>query len=227
MKNKTICVLLCLVVAAHLSAQSRYDQKGDLSVRWNFPGMIDPLSCNLTMGAEYRFLPHWSFLADAGWIFASPSEGGNVSGYLIRPAVRYYPSFRHFFFFEAQFHYKYIQKKGNAWVPHEVQNDIPTYEKYESVRINAKSYSLNLLCGTQSPLRKPGGAKWDRLNRLKFEYYWGLGFQYYEETKPAGVVSQDNSIPFPGQPIFFLMPKLGVTLVYRLVDKSMAKKTLP
>ncbi|MBV4359793.1 DUF3575 domain-containing protein [Pinibacter aurantiacus] len=227
MKNKTNCVLLTLVIAAHLSAQSKYDQKGDLSVRWNFPGMVDPLSSNLTMGAEYRFLPHWSFVADAGWIFASPSEGGKVSGYLIRPAVRYYPSLRHFFFFEAQFHYKYIQKKEQAWVPHEVQNDIPIYEKYEDVKLNARSYSLNLLCGTQSTLRKPGGAKWDRLNRLKFEYYWGLGFHYYEEAKPTRSAATNDFITFPSESTFVLTPQLGITLVYRVVDKSMAKKILP
>lgn len=227
MKNKFICALLYLFATTPGFSQSKYDVKGDLSVRWNFPGMIDPLNCNLTVGAEYRFLPHWSFVADAGWIFASPSEGKGVSGYLIRPALKYYPSFRHFFYFEAQLHYKYIQQTEQAWVPHEVQNDIPTYEKYENVTVHAKSYSLNLLCGTQSLLRKPGGAKWDRLNRLKFEYYWGVGFQYYGETKPTGVVPRDNSIPFPDQPFFFLMPKLGITLVYRLVDKSIVKKGLP
>jgi hypothetical protein len=227
MKNKVICMLLCLVIATHLSAQSRYDEKGNISVRWNFPGMIDPLNCNLTMGAEFRFLPHWSFVADAGWIFASPGEGGRVSGYLIRPAARYYPSLRHFFFFEAQLHYKYIQKTGQAWVPHEVQNDIPTYEKYENVRMYARSYSLNLLCGTQSPLRKPGRAKWDRLNRLKFEYYWGVGFHYYDETKPVGIAATDDFLPFPGLSQFALTPQLGITMVYRLVDKSLVKKALP
>ncbi|MDH7464034.1 DUF3575 domain-containing protein [Chitinophagaceae bacterium 26-R-25] len=227
MKNKAICVLLCLVAAVQVFAQSKYDEKGDLSVRWNFPGMIDPFNSNLTMGAEYRFLPHWSFVADAGWIFASLSEGEKVSGYLIRPAVKYYPSLRHLFFFEAQLHYKYIQKKGATWVPHEVLNDIPTYEKYENVRIYARSYSLNLLCGTQLPLRKPGGAKWDRLNRWKFEYYWGVGFHYYEETKPPDIAGTDDFLPFPGLSQFAVTPQLGITLVYRLVDKSKTKKTLP
>jgi hypothetical protein len=227
MKNKTIGTLFCLAIAIQLSAQSKFDEKGSLSIRWNFPGMIDPLGCNLTMGAEYRLSPHWSFLADAGWIFASPNEGGKVSGYLIRPAARYYPSLRHFFFFEAQFHYKYIQKEEHAWVPYDMQNGIPAYQKYENVTVHAKSYSLNLLCGTQSRLRNPGGEKWDRLNRLKFEYYWGLGLQYYGEAKPARIVPQNNSIPFPDQSFFFLMPKLGITLVYRLVDKSMSAKALP
>lgn len=227
MKNRTISTLFCLVIAAQLSAQSKFEEKGNLGIRWNILGMIDPFGFNLTLGAEYRFSPHWSFVADAGWIFAQADAEGKVNGYLLRPAVKFYPSLHKFFFFEAQLHYKYIQKQQKAWVPYDVHDGIAAYQKYENVRLHAKSYSLNLLCGTQSRLRKPGGAKWDYLNRLKFEYYWGVGIHYYEETKPIGVGSTDGFIPFPNQSQFALTPQAGITLTYRLVDKSIIKKRLP
>ncbi len=218
-----------MAVAITVNAQSKYEEPGNLCVRWNFPGLIDPFGNNLTLGAEYRILPKWSVMADAGWVFTQAAYKENkTSGYLVRPAVRFYPRVNKFWFFETQLHYKHLRRKGYNWVSHDQQNGVAAYERYEAIRQSANSYSINLLCGTQLPLRKPGRDRKD-FYRWKIEYYWGLGIHTYRATEP--VVVTDNSFGrmsdtfnFPRESHTTATPQFGITIVYRLLDNSLRKK---
>ena len=73
--------------------------KGNTFLRFNIVNIVDVSEPNISFGVERRISDHVSLTLDAGYILMSQRfrENGNSSGFIIRPAVRYFPEKRKIF----------------------------------------------------------------------------------------------------------------------------------
>ncbi len=162
------------------------------------------------MGGEYRFSDHLSVGSDVAYVYNSIylSQSKNVSGYLIRPFIRYYPNQNSAGFFEAQLHYKSVAYHITDWIDHEGANGMPAYQEYTAFSYNKNVYGINIIAGTKENL--------SRNKRLKLELHIGIGYRYKKQGADIGsyLRQRGNNISIYKPEYSTLVIPLGASLTY-------------
>lgn len=151
-------------------------QAKDKLIRINVSGLLDPIETNFSGGLEYRLKDNVAISLDAGYIFYNnyyQQRNGNSSGFLLRPAIRYYTDDAKRFYIEAEFHFKKVTTKLTDWLGKDCVNDVRTYEEFTSFKIRKNVLGVNLKIGYQVKLSKN--------DKLWLEPYFGLGIRYKKE----------------------------------------------
>ena len=182
----TVALFCCLWCIQPAQAQSTI-QSGLLpykaAVRFNFTGLVDPVDNNISLGGELPLHPNWSLTTDLAYIEYS-SYFNNIrwtSGYIVKPAIRYYPSsLRHTGFFEAVLFYKQANYHLRDWLGKDCVNGIPAYEQYGDFTYRKRVAGINLQLGLQTAL--------SRNKLIQFEAWVGLGLR----IKQQDVIGQEN-----------------------------------
>jgi len=129
------------------------------------------------LGAERRISNEVSLALDAGYIMMSQRfhDLGRSSGFIIRPAVRFFPDKRKIFF-EAELHYKQNTHHIHDWIGRDVSGGVAAYEEFREFRLRKQVIGVHLKFGALIPVTK----------RLWFEFYLGAGPRFRKFTVVEG-----------------------------------------
>ncbi len=166
-------LLLHLTVCSQTkSRQPVFTQGYKVAARFNFTGLADPFDNNVSAGAEWTINPHWSLVLDLAYIEHSKylHSVKRTSGYMFRPAIRYYPSLDHEGFLEAVVMYKHVNYHIVDSLGRDCVNGIPTHQEYTSFLYGKSVTGINLQAGVQENL--------SRNHLLRLEAYIGLGLHF-------------------------------------------------
>lgn len=155
---------------AQLNHALLYEDK--LSVRVSPLGLVDILDANVTGGIAYTLNDRWSLSVDLSYIFYSGylQESKGTSGYILKPAVRYYVSENRKFFIESSVWYKRSSYRMTDWVDKDCVNGVPSYQEFKSFRFRKRVVGLNVQGGVQKALMKS--------KLLRMEIYAGIGIRF-------------------------------------------------
>ena len=172
-----LCVCICCSQAAKTQRNNPPDTKlYDAAIRFNFTGLADPIDNNISFGGEFPIHPQWSVITDLAYIEYSGyfSRIKRTSGYIIKPAIRYYPySLKHNGFLEAVLFYKKAHYNLRDWLGKDCVNGVQSYEQYTDFSYNKHVTGFNLQMGIQTAL--------SRNKQLQFEAYLGLGIRIRQQ----------------------------------------------
>ncbi|MEO6648819.1 MAG: DUF3575 domain-containing protein [Chitinophagaceae bacterium] len=163
-------------VAAQLNRASLYEDK--LSLRLNPLGLVDVFDGNISGGIAYSLNQRWSITVDLSYIFYSTylRENKGTSGYIFKPAIRYYVSESRKFYLESTVWYKCSSYKVLDWVDKDCVNGVPSYQEFKSFRFRKQVLGFNIQGGFQKALMK------NKL--LRMEIYAGIGVRLkWQEVK--------------------------------------------
>lgn len=162
------------------------DTSKKITGRFNVLGMLDPYDENFSIGAEYKFSPHWSSGADVAYIFNSAylSDSKHCQGFILRPFIRFYPNTSRRGYFEVELYYKHVAYQLTDWLGKDVVDVIPSYEEYTTFHFIKNAYGVNIKAGSSTNLTK------DR--RFRLEYYLGLGIRFKKQHADNGSYSPDK-----------------------------------
>jgi hypothetical protein len=168
-------------VVTLLLFQNAFSQKTSLMakdklIRINVSGLLDPIETNISGGLEYRLKDNVAISLDAGYIFYSnyyQLRNGSSSGFLFRPAIRYYTDKDKRFYIEAELHFKTVTTKLTDWLGKDCVNNVMTYEEFTDFKVRKNVIGLNLKFGYQIKLSKN--------DKLWLEPYFGLGIKQRRE----------------------------------------------
>lgn len=180
--------------------------------RFNFTGLADPYDENASLGAEYKFAPHWSAGSDVAYIFSSEylPDGKKANGFIVRPFLRFYPHVERRGYFEVQLHYKYASYQLTDWLGKDVVNGVPSYEEYSTFHFIKKAMGIHLNAGTSANLTRD--------KKLRLEFYIGLGVRFKKQYADKGAFLREKGL-FPElyQPHYAtVVVPMGMRLVYDL-----------
>ena len=173
---KLIYSLMLIFIFQHAYSQKTSLQAKDKLMRINVSGLLDPIETNFSGGLEYRLKDNLAVSLDASYIFYSnyyQSRNGNSSGFLLRPAIRYYTDTYNRFYIEAELHFKTVTTKLTDWLGKDCVNNVMTYEELTNFKMRKNVIGLNLKIGHQIKLSKN--------DRLWLEPYLGLGIKQRNE----------------------------------------------
>ena len=172
---KTIATLVSLMLYICANAQQLPDTlaRCNTFLRFNIINLLDFSEPTLSFGAETRINPRVSLALDAGYILMSQRfrEHGTSSGFVLRPAVRYFPENTKIFF-ECELHYKQHTHHINDWLGRDISGGVPAYQEYRQFRLRKQVMGLHLKFGTLIPIT----------NRMWFELYVGVGPHFRKFT---------------------------------------------
>ena len=172
---KTIFAVTLLLTNAYAFTQTPPDSivKGNTFIRFNILNVVDISEPNISFGVESRISDRISLAMDAGYIVLSQRfhDLGSSSGFIIRPAVRYFPE-RTRIFFEAELHYKQHTHHIRDWIGRDISGGVPAYEEYRAFGLRKQVVGMHLKFGTLMPVT----------NRLWFEFYIGIGPHFRKFT---------------------------------------------
>lgn len=230
-KNIFLCfVLLILQVAVNeVRAQKKNRstmEPGTMLVRFNFPGVVDPLETNLSGGLEYKKTEQLSYTADLGYVYFSSIMGDvkRTNGLIFRTAIRYYSKNTPQLFGELELHNKLVYYRMHDWLGINAVNGVPSYEEFKYFNYAKYVGGVNIKTGYQGRLSKD--------KRWWMEVYMGFGVKYrnyYLSGQPGGTVynSVNNNGFFWGNNRAaggggMVLPNLslGMRLLYRLPSPS-------
>lgn len=186
----------------------------EVTVRFNFLGLLDPSDANISIGGEYLFQSHWSAGADAAYIFSGEyfRKSRHTRGMIFRPFIRYYPGNRNFFW-QGELHYKSATYQILDWIDRDVVNGLPTYQEYTAFNYIKKVYDFHVIAGRRHNLSKN--------EKLKLESYFGLGYRWKDQGLDKGEYNPPNSFfadlydpAFNG-----IVAVGGIRLTYRIIAK--------
>lgn len=170
------CCLWCIQPVRAQSTVQSPPQPYKAAIRFNFTGLIDPVDNNISLGGELPFHPNWSVTTDLAYIEHSAyfTNIRRVSGYMVKPAIRFYPfSLHHNGFFEAVLFYKQASYHLRDYLGKDCSNGVPAYEQYQDFTYRKRVAGLNLQMGLQTAL--------SRNKRLRFEAWLGLGLRIRQQ----------------------------------------------
>jgi hypothetical protein len=173
MKAPALIIFLMVCHAALAQRLSDTLAKGNTFLRFNIVNLIDVSEPNISFGAERCISDYVSLALDAGYILMSQRfrERGNSSGFIIRPAVRYFPE-KSKIFFEAELHFKQHTHHLRDWIGRDAVAGVPAYEEFREFRLRKQVIGPHLKFGSLIPVTK----------RLWFEFYIGVGLHYRKYT---------------------------------------------
>ena len=172
---KVFAALPFLMLCLYAAAQQLPDTlaRGNSFLRFNIINLLDVSEPTLSFGAEKRISSHVSFAVDAGYILMSQRfrEHGHSSGFVIRPAVKYFPENTKIFF-EAELHYKQHTHHISDWLGRDIAGGVTPFEDYREFRLRKQVAGLHLKFGTLIPVT----------NRFWVELYIGVGPHFRKFT---------------------------------------------
>jgi hypothetical protein len=180
---KTLFHVILLLVSKCLIAQNFPDTliKGNTFLRFNVANLADVSEPNISFGFDRRISNHVSLAMDAGYIIMSQrfNDLGRSSGFIIRPAVRYFPD-KGKIFFEAELHYKQHTHHIHDWIGRDIAGGVAAYEEYKEFRLRKQVIGMHLKFGRLMPVT----------NRLWLEFYIGVGphFRKFTIVEQKGLV---------------------------------------
>jgi hypothetical protein len=171
-----IPALIALLLFNHVvAAQKKMDSltTGTTFLRCNLLNVADLSEPNISFGIERRIFNNISAALDASYIVYSQRfhSKGRSSGFILRPAIRFFPD-NSKIFFEAELHYKQTTHRLHDWVGHDQVNGVAAYEEYQQFRLRKRVYGTHIKMGGLIPVAK----------RLWFEIYIGLGMRIRKFT---------------------------------------------
>ena len=171
---KTTWILFIFIVGtAKVSAQLNHAPlyEDTLSLRFNPLGIVDLLDNNISGGIAYSLNQRWSLTLDLSYIFYSTylEQNKGTSGYIFKPAIRYYFSENRKFYLESTVWYKRSSYKMLDWVDKDCVNGVPAYQEFKSFRFRKRVLGFNIQGGVQKALMK------NKL--LRMEIYAGIGLR--------------------------------------------------
>lgn len=163
--------LILLATGAYCQKTPVTIEKGDLLLRFNPTALLDFNDPAFAVGIERRFSYRWAIAADAGYIMHSYQfyDAKRTSGFLTRPAIRFYPAATSFYI-ELETHFKQVVYHMEDWVSRETVNGVPSYEQFMSFRYRKRVAGARIKCGRLYRLTRNG--------RLFAELFAGLGLHH-------------------------------------------------
>lgn len=184
---KSLIPVIFLLTISHVYAQQFSDtlDRGTNFIRFNPLNLTDVSEPNISFGAERRITNNISLALDAGYIVYSNRfhDLGRSSGFIVRPAVRYFPN-KSRIFFEGELHYKQATHHLHDWIGREVAGGVPAYEEYREFRLRKQVIGIHFKFGMLMPVTE----------RLWFEFYLGIGprFRKFTVVEEKGFVYNFN-----------------------------------
>jgi hypothetical protein len=211
---RVLTYLLLIMVYQNVKAQKLSDTltTGSTLLRFNIINLVDVSEPNISFGAERRISGRLSLALDAGYIVHSQRfhDIGRSSGFIIRPAVRYFPE-KSRIFLEAEVHYKQHTHHIHDWIGRDVVAGVPAYQEYKEFRLRKQVIGPHFKFGTLIPVN----------NRFWFEFYVGVGihFRKYSVVGEKNVVytfNQDLQTVTTGDSKTLVAVPVGWRILYRL-----------
>lgn len=210
-----LATITMLLLTINLRAQRLSPElpHGATFARFNPLGLADAYDMNISFGTERRMGMQWSAALDAAYIFHTEryKKAKGTSGFILRPALRYYPGARRFYL-EAEFHYKNVTYKFEDWLGREVVNDVPSYEEYTRFR------ERKIVMGPQLKLGRIMTISRNR--KFWMDAYLGVGLRFKKFKvvgRPASTYeyrNDTNELPIDEER--YLALPLGVRFMYRI-----------
>jgi hypothetical protein len=134
------------------------------------PFMLIGEDITFMVGAEHQLKDKLSVVMDAGYIFYSDYFNGSdvlksVSGFNLRPGIKFYVHERKRSYLMAQLFYKQVGYKVYDFLGKDCVNDVPTYEQLQDFTYRKRTISMNFIAGKYYHLS----------DKLLFEFYGGIG----------------------------------------------------
>jgi len=163
--------LLIISISATAIAQEKTNQFNyRYAIRFNPLAVLDLLDHNFSVGGEYIFRPRWSVTTDLSYIFASAIYGSSkTSGFIIKPAIRYYVTVERRFYIEMDVFYKQVGYSITDWVGKDCVNGVPAFEEYKQFIYRKQVGGIDFKGGITTNL--------SRDQKLRLEGYFGFGIR--------------------------------------------------
>lgn len=220
MRIKSFIPIFLLITCLNASGQTsdatssvQNREKREITARFNFIGLLDPYDENLSFGAEYKFMTHWSTGMDIAYIFRSDylPKSKLSQGYNLSPFIRYYyPRANGKTFLEAALRYKHVSYQLEGWVGKDIVDGLPSYEEYSTFHYLKNVYEINFKTGTTENLTRD--------KRLACEFYLGLGLRIKKQGSDNGSYYPDRNwlIRLYDPRYTTLTIPLGARLIYKM-----------
>lgn len=218
---KFICLFCWIGMCVYTAgAQDQKKKAGNyqFAVRISPLGLVDPVETNFSAGVEKKLRPAFSVGGDAAIYIARDvlAERRPMSGFHLRPTVRWYSGKKMKGFTELVLMYKHTVRKENDWLGMDCVNGVPAYQKFTSYKNIRDVVDVSFRAGLQEQLFDSD--KW------MFEFYIGLGvrqkFHRIKYSEPNTCAVNEFNVFFPlfdpaatGSYTTVTIP-LGIRLVY-------------
>ena len=206
----TIVAMMFYCAGAQIRSDTLYT--GNIFLRFNALNLADVSEPNISFGAERRVAELFSVALDAGYIFYSQTfnRTGRSRGFIIRPAVRYFPG-NGLFYLETELHYKQTTHHLHDWVGRDVVENVPSYEQFTLFRLRKRVIGTHFKVGRMVPVS----------NKLWFEFYLGGGVhfrKYFVVGDPDFTFqfTQNMSTITTGETDILIAVPGGFRLLYRI-----------
>lgn len=178
-----LCLLACtFFVQAQKNESLPYHRK---AFTFNVLPLL-PLDYTILPGIEFKIKPKLLLTGEAGYIFASDylrnENGGErkASGFIIRPALKFFMNDRSRTYLQPQFFYKQVTHRVYDWLGKEMVDNVASYEQLQNFKYRRKIVGVNVILGTVMPLG---------LRNSFVDLYIGLGVR----KKTVKVVGEPTS----------------------------------
>jgi hypothetical protein len=189
--KKIVFLLLALPLCAgaqkKLQTKERLFTQNKTAISFNPLAMV-AIDYTLLAGYEKRLTPKIFLGSEAGYIFASDYIGNDAesenhgSGFIIRPALRWFVADNDKFYLQPQVFYKQVTHKMHDWLGKNAVNGVPSYEELQDFKYRRKVSGFNFIAGFVLPL--------SQRNRSYIDLYFGLGVR----NKKSMIAGEPRSV---------------------------------
>ncbi len=172
MKFLFFVVISCMVFQ-FTTAQETIKKSNDykLAVRFNPLSLFDPVETNLSVGIDMKLRKKLSLGGDVAVYIARNvyAQSRPMSGFYVRPTLRWYSNNRLYMFTELVLMYKHTARKENDWLGMDCVNGVAAYEKFTQYKEVRDVFDLSFRAGMRENLFQ--SENWF------FEFYMGIGLR--------------------------------------------------
>ncbi len=172
-----LMLLLCSIASSIVAQQKtneRLTKDFDINLRFS-PLALARLKHNtFLIGFEKKLKGNFSIGADAGYIFYTTyildGTSHKASGFVVRPALRYYVTDKNRFYWEGALTWQYIDEKHSDELGMGCVNEVPAYFKQQDFSLLRTTADASIRFGSCFNLFKS--------NRVFLEMFGGIGARY-------------------------------------------------
>ena len=178
------------------------------------PFMLIGEDITFMVGAEQQLKDKLSVVMDVGYVFQSEYFNGmdvmkGVSGFNLRPGIKFYTKETKRSYLMAQLFYKQVGYKVYDFLGKDCVNGVPTFEQLQDFTYRKRTISMNFIAGKYYHLS----------DMLLFELYGGIGVKSKNQKpteKNSCYCNNDRGIIFSKFQEQITMPNfpVGFKLVY-------------
>lgn len=199
--RKKFSVLLCICALFCTAQKTKPYTEVSNAVSFN-PFALAEIDFTALAGYEQKVKERLFVTCEAGYIFASAyitdqSETNNskASGFLIRPALKYFVNSNNKFYVQPQIFYKQVTHSLYDWLGKDVVAGVPSYEELQHFKYRRKIFGANAIVGFALPL--------DKHRKGYIDFYMGLGLRRKINTvlnEPNSLYQRRSMRPLDGGP---------------------------